>query len=80
MTLTVILSLLTLLSGALTITARFRESKWLEYIFKPLTMFWIILIVALNRDPLSTRYQVIILLGLLASLLGDIFLMLPDPK
>jgi uncharacterized membrane protein YhhN len=80
MTLTIILSLLTLLSGALTITARFRESKWLEYIFKPLTMVWIILIVVLNRDPLSTRYQVIILLGLLASLVGDVFLMLPDPR
>jgi uncharacterized membrane protein YhhN len=80
MTLIVILSLLTLASGALTIFAQFRESKRLEYVFKPLTMIWIILIVVLNSDPFSTRYQVIILLGLLASLVGDIFLMLPNPK
>jgi uncharacterized membrane protein YhhN len=79
MTLTIIFSLLTALSAALTIAAKYLEIKRLEYVFKPLTMVWIILIALLNEDPFSTRYQVLILLGLLASLAGDVFLMLPDP-
>lgn len=79
MTLTTVFSLLAALSAALTIAAKYLETKRLEYVFKPLTMVWIILIALLNDDPFSTRYQVLILLGLLASLAGDVLLMLSDP-
>ncbi|NLX10419.1 MAG: lysoplasmalogenase [Chloroflexi bacterium] len=76
----VILSILAALSAVLTIVGKYRGSKRLEYIFKPLTMVWIILIAILADDPISTRYQVLILLGLLASIVGDVFLMLPDDR
>lgn len=79
-TLTIVFGLLAALSAALTIAAKYLGSKRLEYVFKPLTMIWIILIVLVDEDPFSTRYQGLILLGLLASLVGDVFLMLPDPS
>jgi len=72
---TVILSILAALSAALTIAAKYRANRRLETIFKPLTMLLIIGIAALNDDPLSGRYQVLIVLGLLASLAGDMLLM-----
>ena len=75
-----VLSVLTLVSGALTIYAKYRPSKRLEYVFKPLTMFWIILIVVLDDDTVSANYQAFILAGLLASLAGDVFLMLPSDR
>jgi uncharacterized membrane protein YhhN len=73
----VILSVLTLVSAVLTIRAKFREDKRNEYVFKPLTMAWIILIAILADDPISPTYQTLILIGLGASLVGDVFLMLP---
>jgi uncharacterized membrane protein YhhN len=76
--LTVGLSVLAAIFAALTIAAKYRQNTRLEYICKPLTMAWIILIALLDDDPFSTRYQVFIVLGLLASLTGDVFLMLPD--
>jgi uncharacterized membrane protein YhhN len=73
-----ILSLLAALCAALTIAGKYRSSRRMEYAFKPLTMVCIILIALLTRHPVSTTYQVMILGGLLASLVGDVFLMLPD--
>lgn len=64
--------------AALTIAAQYRHHKRLEYICKPLTTGSIVLIAVLADDPLSPRYQLLITLGLIASLLGDIFLMLPE--
>jgi uncharacterized membrane protein YhhN len=49
----------------------------LIYIFKPLTMVFIILIAVLAKEPPSRRYKYAIIAGLLFSLAGDIFLMLP---
>ncbi|MBI5958370.1 MAG: lysoplasmalogenase [Chloroflexi bacterium] len=74
----IFLSILALVSGALTIVAKYRKLQRLEFIFKPLTLFWIILIALLAQDPISTTYQRIILLALLASLAGDMYLLLPD--
>jgi uncharacterized membrane protein YhhN len=75
-----VFSVLTAVSAALTIAAKLRENKRQEYLFKPLTMAFIILIALLGEDPVSTRYQILVLLGLLASLAGDVALMLPDPR
>jgi uncharacterized membrane protein YhhN len=72
-----IFSLLAALCAALTIAGKYRSSRRMEYVFKPLTMIWIILIALLTRHPVSTTYQVMILGGLLASLVGDVVLMLP---
>jgi uncharacterized membrane protein YhhN len=53
------------------------EIKWLEYIFKPLTMVFLILWVFRKLPPEVSTLGWIILLGLVLSLFGDIFLMLP---
>ena len=76
----ILLTLLAAISAALTIFANYRTSKRLEYVFKPLTMVWIILIALLANDPVSTAYRVLIVAGLLASLAGDVFLMLPSDR
>ena len=73
-----VLTFLAALCAALTIAAQYRRNKRLEYVCKPLATVSIVLIAVLADDPLSPRYQWLIVLGLIASLLGDIFLMLPE--
>lgn len=73
-----LLSVAAALCAALTIAAQYRQSKRLEYVCKPLATASILLIALLADDPLTARYQVLIVLGLTASLAGDVFLMLPD--
>ncbi|MBN1200596.1 MAG: lysoplasmalogenase [Anaerolineae bacterium] len=75
-----VLSLLALLSAALTIRAKYANSRRAEYLFKPLTMICIILIALLADDPLSATYQRLIVAGLAASLVGDVLLMLPSDR
>lgn len=50
---------------------------WLHYVCKPLAMVLLLLLAVRAVAPVSARYRGTILLGLLFSLLGDIFLMLP---
>lgn len=76
----IILSVLAAVSAALTILAKYRNSKQQEYIFKPLTMVFIIPIAVLVDDPVSSTYQVLIVIGLCVSLVGDVFLMLPTDR
>lgn len=76
--LTILLSLLAASSAALTILSKYRQWKRLEFVFKPLTLFWIILIGLLEQHPVSSTYQQLILAGLLVSLAGDMYLLLPD--
>ncbi len=78
MIITILLSILALACAALTILSKYRQWKRLEYIFKPLTMFWIILIALLEAHPVSATYQQLILAALLVSLAGDMYLLLPD--
>ncbi|MBN1681323.1 MAG: lysoplasmalogenase [Anaerolineae bacterium] len=75
--LTISLVVLVILCAALTIAASYRDSQRQEYIFKPLTTTLIILIALSDTDPISTTYHVLIVAGLVASLAGDVFLMLP---
>jgi uncharacterized membrane protein YhhN len=44
----------------------------LIYIFKPLTMIFIITIAVLAKEPPSRKYMYAIIAGLLFSLMGDI--------
>ncbi|GIC78344.1 lysoplasmalogenase [Moritella sp. F3] len=57
----------------------YKEQKWLFYVFKPVTT---LAIVALcwHLSPALSDYVWFILLGLLLSTLGDIFLMLPKDR
>ena len=75
---TALLSILVLLSAALTIRAELAESQSQIYLFKPLTMLLIITIVGLAVDPPTRRYKRLIIAGLAFSLVGDILFMLPQ--
>ena len=74
------LSLLILLSASLNIYAEYRGPRRLVYIFKPLTTGLIIALAILAPVPLSSFYQTMIVVGLIFSLGGDIFLMLPADR
>lgn len=74
---TIILTVLTVISALLHMWGEYQGPDILIYIFKPLTMIFIIAIAVLAKDPPSRRYKSAIVAGLLFSLAGDIFLMLP---
>src|SRR5215216_6442804 len=72
-----LLTILALISASLDIVAVYHWPPAFVYVFKPLTMVFIILIAALAREPDYYVYQRMIVLGLCFSLVGDVFLMLP---
>jgi uncharacterized membrane protein YhhN len=72
-----ILTALAFISAILTIFAVTQNRRLVLYIFKPLTMFFIILIALQSRFPTSSFYKYAIIAGLIFSLVGDVFLMLP---
>lgn len=80
MLITTVLSVAVALSAGMTIRAKYRESRPQETIFKPLTTALIILVALTANDPISGRYQSLIVVGLVASLIGDVALMLPDER
>jgi len=51
--------------------------RWLVYLFKPLTTTLILVLALTARGPLLSRYKLAIVIGLVFSLGGDVFLMLP---
>ena len=71
---TVILSIIASISAVITIYAKRRENNLLQYIFKPLTMLAIILLAILNISLPPTVYQKMIVIGLIFSTVGDVFL------
>ncbi|NJN83901.1 MAG: lysoplasmalogenase [Caldilineaceae bacterium] len=62
------------------IRAEYRGPRWQVYLFKPLTTLLILAIALLIPPSASTAYRLWIALGLLFSLAGDIFLMLPADR
>lgn len=66
------------LSCLLTLWGHYQARLWVVFIFKPLTTTLIFMLAALAPFSLSTRYGGAVLIGLLFSLAGDIFLMLPQ--
>ena len=72
------LTALALVSGALHIQAEYQGARSRVYLLKPLTTTFILLIALTEGDPVSLAYKWIIIIGLLFSLGGDIFLMLPE--
>ncbi len=67
-------SIIALISAIITIYAKYRENDLLQYIFKPLTMLAIILMAFLNSSSPMSFYQQAILVGLIFSTVGDVFL------
>ena len=74
------LTLLAILSASLHIRAEYHGPRYHVYLFKPLTMAFILLIAVQAGWPDVSRYKVAILAGLLFSLAGDVFLMLPSDR
>jgi uncharacterized membrane protein YhhN len=68
--------MLIVLCGAFEVRAELTGKRSIVYIFKPLTVFLIILLAYHRALHPGTVYSAAILAGLAASLLGDIFLML----
>jgi uncharacterized membrane protein YhhN len=56
----IILSVLVVISAALTISAEYRGPKRNVYIFKPLTLIFIILLALLVKYPVSSVYRYLI--------------------
>jgi uncharacterized membrane protein YhhN len=71
------LTILVAVSGALHILAEYRGARSNVYVFKPLTVL-LIIAIALQSPP--SLYKYLIVAGLLFSLAGDIFLMLPKDR
>ena len=75
-----ILTALAFVSAVLTILASYQKRRLTLYLFKPLTILFIIVIAVQPKHPVSAFYGYAILAGLVLSLVGDIFLMLPDEQ
>ncbi|MBI4851373.1 MAG: lysoplasmalogenase [Acidobacteria bacterium] len=76
---TIILSILALISAILHIKAEKYSANF--YIFKPLTMVFVLLMaIYLSTFSINNDYNYLIIIGLIFSLVGDIFLMLPKDK
>lgn len=71
------LTLAILFSAIFCIRAKYKKSKNQLLIFKPLTLILIILIATIF-PAIESTYKIFIVLGLLFSLLGDIFLIYPE--
>lgn len=69
-----VLSIGAFLSGALSIYFQYEQKRTLLYLFKPLTMVFIIAIALSQSFPPQTHYQRAVILGLIFSLAGDVFL------
>ncbi|MHB1356377.1 MAG: lysoplasmalogenase [Anaerolineae bacterium] len=74
------LSLTIMFSAGLTIYCGIRGTRWLQYITKPLTTILIITLGVLKLGTTPDYYRVLIVIGLVFSLLGDILLMLPQSR
>ncbi|HEV3469822.1 MAG TPA: lysoplasmalogenase [Pyrinomonadaceae bacterium] len=77
---TAALSLLALVSALLTIRAEYRGPRRGVYLFKPLTVILIIAIALQTRFGTPGAYRSLVVAGLLCSLAGDVFLMLPRDR
>lgn len=77
---TAILSLLVFVSALLTIRAEYRGPRIQLYVFKPLTVVLIILVALQSKHATTQQYNLLIVVGLLCSLVGDVFLMWPRDR
>ncbi len=74
------LSMLIVISAAMTISAEHHGSRVLGYVSKPSTIVLIILLTLIPKYPVPQTYRYLIVAGLICSLVGDIFLMLPRDR
>lgn len=74
------LTLLVALSAALTIWAEARDTRRAVYVFKPLTTILILSLALSAPRAMNGGYGALVAAGLLFSLAGDVFLMLPRDR
>src|SRR5438270_9911499 len=77
---TAALSLLFLASAFLTIRAEYRGPRRQVYVFKPLTVVFVILIALQTKSAGAPPYKQLIIAGLLCSLAGDVLLIWPRER
>lgn len=70
----------TVVSGALATAGAARGARHLVHVFKPLATALLVALVLLAPAPPSERYRLLLAGGLLFSLAGDVFLMLPEER
>ena len=80
MPISVILSLLILGSAVVTIWADYRGPRLIVFCFKPLTTGLILLLALRPGSSGLLAYQAAVVAGLVCSLVGDVFLMLPKRR
>lgn len=71
---------LLIVSALACIVGEYLDLRTLVYVAKPLATIAVILIAARSTRPVSARYRALITAGLLCSLAGDVFLMLPGDQ
>lgn len=76
----IILTIPIALSAAIAIAADYRGARRAVYVFKPLTTLLILLAAVLAPAPSTSLYQTLIAAGLVFSLAGDVWLMLPGDR
>ena len=77
---TAVLSLLVLASALLNVRAEYKGPRRQVYVFKPLAVALVILIALQTKHTTATHYRQLIVAGLICSLAGDVFLMLPRER
>jgi uncharacterized membrane protein YhhN len=75
-----LLIVLATITASVTISAEYRGPRRVHYLFKPLTLVLITILALIPKYPVSPFYQYMIVVGLLCSLAGDVFLMLPSDR
>lgn len=80
MTTATIISLLVLVSAPLTVRAEYRGPRLHFYVLKPLTVVLVILVASQAGHATTQQYKSLIVAGLVCSLVGDVFLMLPRDR
>lgn len=78
--LTAVLSTLVLASALLTIRAEHGGERRRVYVFKPLTTALVVFVALQAKHATAAAYRPLIVAGLLCSLAGDVFLMLPRDR
>lgn len=73
-----LLSIFALILAIITIYGKLAENDLLQFVFKPLTMLAIILLAFLNSSSPLNFYEKAILIGLIFSMVGDVFLIRQD--
>ena len=72
-----LLTVFVIASATLHIRAEYCGPRSHVYLFKPLTMVFVLLLAMRIDEPISSVYKYMIIAGFVCSIVGDIFLMLP---